>query len=69
MFVQLTTTDGRNVAVNPMAIALIMERDTEVTAIETTDGNEYTVAESFRDVKVKLESAVTEHIRRQHTKY
>ncbi|MDQ7014022.1 MAG: hypothetical protein Q9O74_09025 [Planctomycetota bacterium] len=65
MFVQLTTTDGMNVAVNPMAIAVIMERDAEVTAIETTDGNEYTVAEGFRDVKVKLESALNERYRRQ----
>jgi uncharacterized protein YlzI (FlbEa/FlbD family) len=63
MFVQLTTTEGKNIAVNPMAIALIMEREPEVTAIETTDGNEYTVSESFRDVKVKLESAINEHRR------
>lgn len=65
MFVQLTTTEGKNVAVNPMAIALIMERGTDTTAIETTDGNEYTVAEGFRDVKVKLESALNERYRRQ----
>jgi uncharacterized protein YlzI (FlbEa/FlbD family) len=65
MFVQLTTTDGKNVAVNPLAIALIMERDPEVTAIETTDGNEYTVSETFRDVKVMLESALNERYRKQ----
>ena len=65
MFVQLKTTDGKNVAVNPLAIALIMEREPEVTAIETTDGNEYTVAESFLDVKVLLESAINEHRRQQ----
>ncbi len=69
MFVQLTTTDGINVAVNPMAIAVIMERDAEVTAIETTDGNEYTIAEGFRDVKVKLESALNERYRRQQIKH
>jgi|GEM_PF-2778598 len=65
MFVQLKTTDGKNVAVNPLAIALIMERDPESTAIETTDGNEYTVAETFLDVKVKLESAINERYRKQ----
>lgn len=65
MFVQLKTTDGKNVAVNPLAIALIIERDPETTAIETTDGNEYTVAEEFRDVKVKLESAINERYRKQ----
>lgn len=65
MFVTLNTTDGKQVAVNPLAIAVIMEREPEVTAIETTDGNEYAVNEGFRDVKVKLESALNEH-RRQH---
>ena len=66
MFVQLTTTEGRNVAVNPLAIALIMERDPSSTAIETTDGNEYCVAESFLDVKLKLESAINERYRKQN---
>lgn len=65
MFVTMTTTDGKSVAVNPLAIAVIVEREADVTAIETTDGNEYHVAEGFRDVKVKLESAINEY-RRQH---
>lgn len=65
MFVHMTTTDGKHVAVNPLAIAVIMERASDETAIETTDGNEYVVAEEFRDVKVKLESAINEY-RRQH---
>jgi len=65
MFVSMTTTDGKNVAVNPLAIAIIMEREPEVTAIETTDGSEFAIAEGFRDVKVKIESAINEY-RRQH---
>lgn len=65
MFVSMTTAEGKNVAINPLAVAVIVEREPEVTSIETTDGNEYTVAEGFRDVKVKLESALNEY-RRQH---
>ncbi len=65
MFVNLVTTDGKNVAVNPLAIAVIVEREADVTAIETTDGSEFHVNEAFRDLKVKLESAINEY-RRQH---
>lgn len=65
MFVTMTTTEGKQVAVNPLAIAIILEREAEVTAIETTDGNEYAVAEGFRDVKVKLESAINEYRRQR----
>jgi hypothetical protein len=63
MFVTMTTTDGKNVAINPLAIAVILERDATTTAIETTDGHEYTLAADFRDVKVKLESAFNEYRR------
>ena len=65
MFVTMTTTEGKQVAVNPLAIAIVAEREPSVTAIQTTDGKEYSVAEEFRDVKVKLESAINEY-RRQH---
>lgn len=65
MFVSLTTTDGKNVAVNPLAIAVIVERETQVTVIETTDGSEYQIAETFTDVKVKLESAINEYRRKK----
>ncbi len=58
MFVSMTTTEGKTLAINPHAIAAIIEREPEVTAIETADGNGYTIAESFLDVKVKLESAI-----------
>jgi hypothetical protein len=66
MFVSMTTTEGKHVAINPLAIAIIIEREDEVTAIETTEGNEYTIAEDFLGVKVKLESAINEY-RRQHS--
>jgi hypothetical protein len=65
VFVTLTTTDGKSIAVNPLAIAILVEREPNVTAIETTDGSEYHVTEGFRDLKVKLESAINEY-RRQH---
>ncbi len=61
MFVNMTTAEGKNVAINPLAIAAISERDAQVTAIVTTDGNEYTIAETFMDVKVKLESALNKY--------
>ena len=65
MFVSMTTTEGKHVAINPLAIAAIMERDAQVTAIETTDGTTYAIAETFLDVKVRLESALHEY-RRLH---
>ena len=63
MFVSLMTTDGKHVAVNPLTVAVIMEREPQVTAIETTDGREFLVSEAFRDLKMKLESAINEHRR------
>lgn len=65
MFVTMTTTEGKQVAINPLAIAAILEQTPESTAIGTTDGSEFEIAEGFRDVKVKLESAINEY-RRQH---
>ena len=67
MFVTMTTTEGKNVAINPNAISAIIEREAGVTAIETTDGHEHAIAEEFRDVKVKLESAINES--RRQPKY
>lgn len=65
MFVSMTTTEGKPLAINPHTIAAIIEREPEITAIKTTDGNEYAIAESFLDVKVKLESAINKY-RSQH---
>ena len=65
MFVHATTIEGKRIAINPMTIAVIVERETDRTAIETTDGNEYIVAESFTDFKVKLESSINKY--RQHS--
>ena len=61
MFVHATTIEGKRIAINPLAIAVIVERETNMTAIETTDGNEYVVAESFTDFKVKLESSINNY--------
>jgi len=65
MFVHATTVDNRHIAINPLAIAVIVEKDGNQTAIETTDGSEYIVAESFTDIKVKLETAIKNY--RQNT--
>ena len=46
MFVTLKTTDGKQIAVNPMAVAVIAEREAQVTTITTSEGSEFSVADS-----------------------